>query len=69
MAYAVIKNGDAYNHGANHREFMIASSADLSGIKEAYPNCAVGSVAYTSDFSFISVKDVDGTWNPDPTED
>jgi hypothetical protein len=64
MAYVIIKvGGDGYNHGKMHKEFLIESDADLTDI-DTDEECAPGSVAYTADLTFLTIKDVDGNWNP-----
>lgn len=58
MAYSTIKTGNTYEKGILYKEFLIQSVSDLANL----PNCAVGSVAYTADFSIAAVKDIDGSW-------
>ena len=61
------KNGDSYNHGGAHKEFLIDSLAsdDEVDIRAELANlsaCAPGSMAYNATLDLICVKKNDGTW-------
>ena len=45
--------------------FLIESQSDLTNL----PVCLPGSVAYTADKSAVYIKDVDGQWVEDPTQE
>lgn len=61
------KNGDSYNHGGAHKEFLIDSlaSADEADILAELANlhtCAPGSMAINATLDLICVKKNNGTW-------
>ena len=61
------KNGDSYNHGGAHKEFLIDSLAsddevDIQAELATLPSCAPGSMAYNATLDLICIKGNDGTW-------
>jgi hypothetical protein len=67
MAYSTIKNGNDYNHGILHREYLIDSlatdsDADIQEELATLPECAPGSTANNATLDLICVKKSDGSW-------
>jgi hypothetical protein len=58
MAIGTIRNGIGYD-ASNYHEYLIDSVDDVANLPTG---CALGSIAYTADFSVIAVKKNDGTW-------
>ena len=61
------KNGDSYNHGDAHKEFLIdaltsANEADILAELANLPSCAPGSMAINASLDLICVKGNDGEW-------
>lgn len=61
------KNGDSYNHGGAHKEFLINSLAsdtdvDIQAELADLPDCTPGSMAYNATLDLICIKGNDGTW-------